>query len=230
MTLTNFKNFYEKIYIFWNLYIKYRIYFKKETYSAHKEDLIVKKFFKNKKNGFFVDVGCHHPSRINNTFLLYNLGWRGVNIDMNKLSIDLFNTCRREDTNLNYAVSEKNTIINFYTNKNHSLTSSILKNSNFEKFKYKKTIQSKTLTNILEKTKYKNKQIDFLNIDAEGVDFQVLKSLDFNIYKPKLICIEIWGIDSKKNSIKSNNIYKFLKNKNYKLLTIAAANFLFAKK
>lgn len=230
MTLINFKNFYEKIYIFWNLYIKYRIYFKKETYSAHKEDLIVKKFFKNKKNGFFVDVGCHHPSRINNTFLLYGLGWRGVNIDMNKLSIDLFNTCRREDTNLHYAVSEKNTIINFYTNKNLSLTSSLLKNSNFEKRKYKKTIQSKTLTSILEKTKYKNKQIDFLNIDAEGVDFQVLKSLDFNIYKPKLICIEIWGIDSKKNSIKNNNIYKFLKNKNYKLLTTAAANFLFAKK
>jgi FkbM family methyltransferase len=229
MTLTNFKNFYEKIYIFWNLYIKYRIYFKKETYSAHKEDLIVKKFFKNKKNGFFVDVGCHHPSRINNTFLLYHLGWRGVNIDMNKLSIDLFNVCRKEDTNLNYAVSGKNNIINFYTNKEHSLTSSILKKSNFEKFKYKKTIESKTLTSILKKTKYRNKQIDFLNIDAEGVDFQVLKSLDFNIYKPKLICIEMWRTNPKK-STKDNNIYKFLKNKNYKLIATEGANCLFAKK
>ena len=229
MTLINFKNFYEKIYIFWNLYIKYRIYFKKETYSAHKEDLIVKKFFKNKKNGFFVDVGCHHPSRINNTFLLYHLGWRGVNIDMNKLSIDLFNVCRKEDTNLNYAVSGKNNIINFYTNKEHSLTSSILKKSNFEKFKYKKTIESKTLTSILKKTKYRNKQIDFLNIDAEGVDFQVLKSLDFNIYKPKLICIEMWRTNPKK-STKDNNIYKFLKNKNYKLIATEGANCLFAKK
>ena len=229
MTLVNFKNFYEKIYIFWNLYIKYRIYFKKETYSAHKEDLIVKKFFKNKKNGFFVDVGCHHPSRINNTFLLYHLGWRGVNIDMNKLSIDLFNVCRKEDTNLNYAVSGKNNIINFYTNKEHSLTSSILKKSNFEKFKYKKTIESKTLTSILKKTKYRNKQIDFLNIDAEGVDFQVLKSLDFNIYKPKLICIEMWRTNPKK-STKDNNIYKFLKNKNYKLIATEGANCLFAKK
>lgn len=230
MTLINFKDFYKKVYIFWNLYIKYRVYFKKETYSAHKEDLIVRKFFKNKKNGFFVDVGCHHPSRINNTFLLYHLGWRGVNIDMNKLSIDLFNVCRKEDTNLNYAVSEKNNIINFYTNKDHSLTSSILKKSNFEKFKYKKTIESKTLTSILEKTKYRNKQIDFLNIDAEGVDFQVLKSLDFNIYKPKLICIEMWRTNPKKKSIKDNNIYKFLKNKNYKLIATAAANCLFTKK
>jgi FkbM family methyltransferase len=229
MTLINFKNLYKKIYIFWNLYIKYRIYFKKETYSAGKEDLIIKKFFKNKKNGFFVDVGCHHPSRINNTFLLYHLGWRGVNIDMNKLSIDLFNVCRKEDTNLNYAVSGKNNIINFYTNKEHSLTSSILKKSNFEKFKYKKTIESKTLTSILKKTKYRNKQIDFLNIDAEGVDFQVLKSLDFNIYKPKLICIEMWRTNPKK-STKDNNIYKFLKNKNYKLIATEGANCLFAKK
>ena len=84
MNTLSFKNFYQKIYILWNLYIKYKIYLKKKTYSAHKEDLIVSKFFRNKKNGFFVDVGCHHPSRINNTFLLYQLGWRGVNIDMNK--------------------------------------------------------------------------------------------------------------------------------------------------
>ena len=230
MNTLSFKNFYQKIYILWNLYIKYKIYLKKKTYSAHKEDLIVSKFFRNKKNGFFVDVGCHHPSRINNTFLLYQLGWRGVNIDMNKLSIDLFNSSRKEDTNLNYAVSEKNKIINFYTNKNLSLTASIFKKSGFEKFKYKKKIKSKTLTSILNETKYKNKQIDFLNIDAEGADYEVLKSLDFKTYKPKLICIEIWGAGPSKVSIKNNNIFKFLVNKNYKLTTTVGMNCIFACK
>ena len=87
----------------------------------------------------------------------------------------------------------------------------------------------KQCTGLCTQKIYKNKQIDFLNIDAEGVDFQVLKSLDFNIYKPKLICIEMWRTNPKK-SIKHNNIYKFLKNKNYKLIATEGANCLFAKK
>ena len=44
----------------------------------------------NHKKGFFIDIGCHHPFKANNTFLLYKSGWSGMNIDLNKISIDLF--------------------------------------------------------------------------------------------------------------------------------------------
>ena len=85
-------------------------------------------------------------------------------------------------------------------------------------FKQKK-IKTKTLTNILDKTKFKRKEIDFLNIDTEGSDLEVLKSLDFYKYKPKLICVELidhFNPDQKK--IKKHKIYKFLINKKYKLV------------
>jgi len=120
------KNIYKKIYILHNLYIQNKIYLKREFYSQSKEDIFVLKYFKNKNRGLYVDVGCHHPTRINNTFLLYRHGWRGVNIDMSKLSIDLFDLLRKKDVNIHSAVSSKNKIINYYTNKNLFLSASII--------------------------------------------------------------------------------------------------------
>ena len=232
MILKFLKNIYKKIYIFHNLYIKNKVYLKKKFYSENKEDIFVLNYFKNKNNGFFVDVGCHHPTRINNTFLLYKCGWRGVNIDMSKLSIDLFNVIRKYDTNIHSAVSTKNKNIYYFTNKDLFLSASIIKKKVGTKFRYKEQVSSKPLTDILDRTIYKRKQIDFLSIDAEGADFEVLRSLDFKKYKPKLICIEIWGDwkNQKKNSkIKKHKIYKYLVKKNYKLTKNLAENFIFKK-
>ena len=67
--------------------------------------------------------------------------------------------------------------------------------------------------------KFKGKEIEFLNIDTEGNDLEVLKSLDFKKYKPKLICVELidhFNPDQKK--IEKHKIYKFLMNKKYQLV------------
>ena len=88
----------------------------------------------------------------------------------------------------------------------------------FNKFK-KKRIKTKTLTNILDKIKFKLKKIDFLNIDTEGNDLEVLKSLDFKKYQPKLICVELIDhFNPDKKKIKKHKIYKILKEKKYKLV------------
>ena len=229
MLFNYLENIYKKIYILHNLYIQNKIYLKRDFYSQSKEDIFVLKYFKNKNKGLYVDVGCHHPTRINNTFLLYKRGWRGVNIDMSKLSIDLFNLLRKKDVNIHSAVSNKNKIINYYTNKNLFLSASIIPKKGSSKFKYKERVRSEPLTKILDKTIYKNKQIDFLSIDAEGADFEVLKSLNFSRYKPKLICIEVWQDQIKEFNIKKHKIYKFLLKKNYKLNTNLADNFIFTK-
>ena len=229
MIFNYLKYIYKKIYILQNLYIQNKIHQKRKFYSQSKEDIFVLKYFKNKNRGFYVDVGCHHPSRINNTFLLYKHGWRGVNIDMSKLSIDLFDVSRKEDVNIHSAVSSKNKIINYYTNKNLFLSASIIQKKGSSKFKYKEQVSSKPLTKILDKTIYKDKQIDFLSIDAEGADYEVLKSLNFKKYKPKLICIEIWQDQIKEFNIKKHEIYKFLFKKKYKLATNLADNFIFKK-
>ena len=119
----------------------------------HGEDLVVEKYFKETVNGFYVDLGCYHPIKHNNTMLLYQKGWRGINIDINEFSIKLFNFCRPDDLNLNLAVSDKNGEIDFYYQKKLSVLSTIKKSQSdlvFQGKINKKKISSQTLTKVLD--------------------------------------------------------------------------------
>ena len=106
----------------------------------------------------------------------------------------------------------------------HLLNSSLLKKKYLPYFDL---INSDRLDRIIDGTKYKNKRIDFLSIDAEGKDFDVLKSLDFHRYNPKSICVEIWN---DKKELKKNNIYKFLIKKKYILVFKKKPNYIFLKR
>ena len=227
------KNFIRRIYIWQNIYIKNNYFFKKKSYSAYGEDLQIKKHFKKDFRGFYVDVGCYHPVKANNTLLLYQKGWRGMNIDINKLSIDFFKHYRPEDLNLNLAISKKK-INKFYYQKELSLLNSIIKkqaNAAFQGPILTKKIRSSSLNEVLKNSKFKNREIDFLDIDVEGADLEVLKSLNFKTYNPKLILVEIMpeNLEVKKMNIKGSNIYKFLIKKNYKMIWTNKFSTLFKK-
>ena len=214
-------NIYEKIRMFHNIYFKNNFFINKKTYSMDEEDLFINNFFKN-KIGLYVDVGAYHPLELSNTYLLHKTKWKGVNIDINPLSIDYFNFLRPNDINLNLGVAKKNSTKMMYFQKNKSplntLNLSHAKKIFSNKFK-KKKIKTKTLTTILDNTKFKEKEIDFLNIDTEGNDLEVLQSLDFKKYIPKLICVELIDhFNPNQKKIKKHKIYKFLINKKYKLV------------
>ena len=214
------------LYAMHDLIIKNKILIPRKSYAHTEEDLFILKKFKN-KNGFYVDVGCHHPTRLNNCHLLYKNGWSGINIDISEFSIRLFNIVRKKDININKAVSSKQKKVKFYYDKLISFYISLNKRKELDRFK---EIMSDTLTNIIDQTKYKNKKIDFLSIDTEGKDFEVLKSLNFKKYAPKYICIEIYNNNILRFNIKKNQIYRYLIKKNYKLLIIKRENYIFKKK
>ena len=186
------------------------------------EDLIILKNINDIKNGFYVDAGSYHPLHLNNTHLLYNKGWREINIDISKYSIELFKFCRPDDANVNLAVSNKPGKVKFYFQKKISQLITTKKNISLNRMQgniKEKYINCDTLTSIIEKTRFKNKKIDFLNIDVEGADYETLTSLDFKIYCPKIICIEII-----ENNIEDSKIFKFLTNLNYKKVWSSKAN------
>ena len=221
-------------YLYYMFY-RPKIFFPKKSYSMLGEDLFVKKFFKNKKKGFYIDVGCYHPIDGNNTYLLYKKGWEGINIDLNKTSIDLFKRARKNDNNLNVAISNNSKKIKFYYRKKINMLNTI--NKNFAKNSFKKgfktgSIQSKTLNSILNKSKFKNKKIDFLNLDIEGNEINALESFDLKKYSPKLICIEIHNTSGRntKNFLKNNPIYKFLCKKKYKYIWKNEFSYIFKRK
>ena len=122
-----FKKKLKKLHIIHNIYIKYKFFIKKKSYSMNNEDIAVLEYFKDKKNGFYVDVGCYHPIHRNNTFLLHKKGWNGINIDIHEFSIDLFNYLRPKDFNYNLAISNKNDLTDMYFQKQLSQLSTIEK-------------------------------------------------------------------------------------------------------
>ncbi len=209
-----FLNFFENLHILQNIYIKNNFFKKKESYSMDKEDLVVQEYFKNKTCGFYVDVGCYHPLQRNNTMLLYQKGWRGINIDISDFSIKLFKFLRPKDLNLNLAISNQEGEIDMFFQKKISQLSTIKeKNAKivFQGSIYSKKILSRRLNSILEESKYRDKRINFLNIDVEGSDFEVLQSLDFDKYSPELICIEVI-----EKELEKSDIFNFLYKKKYK--------------
>ena len=211
-----FKKIKNKIYIFHNIYIKHKYLKRKKSYSMDGEDLIICDYFRDKKKGFYIDVGCYHPIHRNNTFLLHKRGWHGINIDIHKFSIELFNYLRPEDLNFNFAITNKSEFVDMYFQKELSQISTIEKKRSKEVFQGKiksKKIQAFTLDEVLNFSNLGNKKIDLLDIDVEGADLKVLKGLSFEKTKPELVCVEIH-----EENIRQSETFEFLYAKGYELI------------
>ena len=208
-------NFTYKIYLYYNLYIRHKCFINRSQYSQWGEDLSILKFFKDKKNGIYLDVGCFHPLMYSNTCLLFKNGWSGINIDINPTSIDLFKILRPLDFNICTALNEYEKEFKVYFDHPFSPVNTLdksffdSKKSNFFKDVSFKIIKSKSIDEILNLSKYK--EIDFLNIDVEGLDLQVLVQLVPNKLKPSLISIETHNVDGSKSK-DCDKINDYLKN------------------
>lgn len=171
---------------------------------------------------FFVDVGCCYPVKYSNTYVLYKRGWRGVNIDIDQLKIDGFNIVRKEDTNIVAGVSPNVGTINVYKFGKYSLLTTLDKDTaekyqnEYGKVSTTEEIEARSLSDILDGTDYRGRKIDVLTIDAEGHDFEVLSSLDFEIYQPRIVLIESHERDLA--SVMETEIHRYLDDKGYRIV------------
>jgi hypothetical protein len=206
-----------KLYLVY-LSFKYKYFIKKKTYSQFGEDLILDKYF-DKFSGRYVDIGCYHPIKYSNTALLHKKGWSGINIDLNKISIDLFNACRKSDLNIHACLSDKIEDVEIYLDSEFSALNSMYP-ENLKKFGLKNYKKFKIKTKIFSQiVKY---NFDFLNIDCEGNDLKILKTINLKKYTPKIIVIEV-SKDNKKE------IYNYLNLNGYKLYQIKTLSHIFKK-
>ena len=200
--------------------LRYRGLKEKLQYSRWGEDSFLINYFKDTSNGRYIDIGAFHPFRGSNTYLLYKKGWSGINIDLNKTSIDLFKLARPNDINLNLAISDANKKIKVYQTKDLGKMNTI--NLKFASFFLKnyhvRESRSYNLNDILCKyNTNKNNRFELIDIDVEGSEYQILKGLNFKKYSFKLILVEthIFNLDFKQESDK---IHILLKSKNYNYL------------
>jgi len=211
-----------KIFYFFFQFLKNK--FKPRRPNSHwGVDLILNDIFKNKKKGFYIDVGCHHPLLNNHTYLFYKKGWSGINIDLDFNSIDLFNFFRPKDLNIQSGISDQIGEMNLYFFHNRAAKNTISKEFG-ENAKQIKKIKTDTLDNILFQNKLYEKKIDFLSIDVEGNELNVLKGFNLKRYRPKVILLELIYNDVKEfyqkdiNSIIKSDIYKYMIANKYKLI------------
>jgi FkbM family methyltransferase len=167
------------------------------SYSQEGEDLILAALFDlefSKMRGFYVDVGAHHPKRFSNTFLFYMNGWTGINIDAAPGSMLAFQRERPRDINIEAAVGEADKALTFYEFNNPALSSFCRDRVPMGYFGWaivrQRQLTTMTLAHLLEQHLPSGKLIDFMTVDVEGFDLQVLRSNDWVKFRPAVVLVE----------------------------------------
>lgn len=201
----------------------------KLSFSQGGEDLILNTIFLSKSTGFYIDVGANHPTKHSNTYLFYRMGWNGINIDALPDAINLFQKQRKRDINIHTGVGDSEGILKFYTFKESSYNTfdenRIDKIEKVSELLDVQEIRVQTLCSILNQQKVTT--IDFMSIDVEGLDLNVLKSNDWGCFRPKVIVVE----EAKHgNDIRKSEIFKFLLANSYVYLCSSVTNAFYLEK
>lgn len=194
------------------------------TFSQSGEDVVLVRIFDRKRNGFYVDVGAFHPRMYSNTCLLHSgFGWRGINIDPSAETIALFNKDRPADINIIAAVGSSHRKTTYWQFSHPGRNTIIEQNLQRQKERGdtkligQKEVEVFPLSWILEQRLPADTQIDLLDVDAEGADLDVLKSNDWDRFRPSVIAVEDYSMFSSGN--KDSEIYRYLNSLGYRLVS-----------
>lgn len=191
------------------------------SYSQNREDLVIDKLLGDIKRGFYVDIGAYDPYRFSNTYRFYKKGWNGINIEPDSNNYLKFVKKRSRDINLNIGIGLKEGKFLFYKFFPDTLSTFYEKNAN----KYKKEgfklvnkikLPVKKLSYVFSKY-CANQEISFMSIDIEGNEIEILKSNNWNKYRPKIICAESYSSSKSKQAKERSKLERFMESKNYKL-------------
>jgi FkbM family methyltransferase len=205
------------------------------SYSLEGEDIILESIFLNKRRGFFVDVGAHHPKRFSNTYKFYLKGWRGINIDPMPGSMEHFNKIRDEDINLEVAISDKIEELEYHIFNEHAINTfskefirnNIDKEASWERVSTLK-IKTRTLADTLDAYLPRGKLIDFLSIDVEGMEYTVLISNNWGKFIPTVVIVE--ELNKSITEVINGDIYKYLEAVGYVLYAKTKMNSIYLRR
>jgi FkbM family methyltransferase len=165
----------------------------KKLYSQFDEELIIRDFFQDMRDGFFVDIGCARPIANSTTYYLEkHLGWSGIAVDALAAYGPKWEATRPNSKFLAYAITDRSGgTVTFYHHVWPEVSS--LFESQAAKFGgkeklYAMEVPAITLNDLLDAEGVTH--IDHLTMDIEGAEMQALEAFDIERFAPKLVCIE----------------------------------------
>ncbi|HEY9900094.1 MAG TPA: FkbM family methyltransferase [Pantanalinema sp.] len=192
-----------------------------KSYSQEGEDMILRRFFADRRSGFYVDVGAHHPKRFSNTYYFYKRGWSGINIDAMPGSMRPFEQLRPRDINLEAAIAREPKDLTFYIFNEpalNSLDEALARSRESEAFRIvaEQKLRTRPLAELLAEHVPPGKTIDFLSVDVEGYDLEVLQSNDWRRFRPTFILIECLGLNL--HAMSDQETVRFLTDQGYEMV------------
>lgn len=204
----------------------------RESWSQEGEDLIVARFMEPRTTGFYVDVGAHDPFRFSNTAFFHARGWRGLAIEPDPNGADRIRRYRPTDVVVNLGVAQARSEMTFFRFDEPALNtfSAALAQLRQQRDGYKIIEEIKVrvdrLDNILSQHLAGEQKIDFMTVDAEGFDLEVLRSNDWQRFRPEVVVAECFHRSMK--AVADDEVTMFMESVGYDLVAKAANSAFFA--
>ena len=194
--------------------------YSRKSYSQEGEDLVLWVLLGDRVNrpGFYVDIGAHHPYRFSNTCIFYKNGWHGINVDATPGSMRPFRRLRRRDVNLECGISGEEGEMTYFIFDEPALNTFSEElareyQENGRKLISRQTVATRTLGSLLDEYMPAGTEIDFMSVDVEGLDLQVLRSNDWQRYRPYILVVE--ALDMELARLGEAEMYNYLAELNY---------------
>jgi FkbM family methyltransferase len=209
----------------------------KISYSQSGEDLIIRFIFEalGIEQPSYLDIGAHDPYYISNTALLYSNGSRGINVEPDPQLFSAFLEARPNDINLNIGISTFPGEVNFY--KMSTPTLNTLSKDEAERYRDESGYQIESVTKIRVDTianilsRYCNEKFpDLLSLDVEGLDLEIIKSLNYQNSLPVVICVETISFSESGGGVKDLTLIQFLESKGYFVYADTYINTIFVQR
>lgn len=203
----------------------------RRSWAQEGEDIALARLLEPRRSGFYVDVGAHDPFRFSNTALFYRDGWRGLNIEPDPGGARLLRRYRKRDVTLNMGVGPMTSEMTFFrfgepalNTFSPALAQRRLQDGTSELIE-KVGVPVDRLENILARELPSKQRIDFMTIDAEGLDLDVLMSNDWGRFRPDFVVAEILDLDI--SQMADDPVCRYMRSEDYKLVAKMANSVIF---
>ncbi len=164
------------------------------SYAQFGEDVMLRRFFDNQTTGFFIDVGAGDPV-IDSVTLHFSLsGWTGINVEPLPDAYQQLLRARPKDINLNVALSSRSATLEFAVNHNapglSTTTADLIQEYERQGHHLERIrVPACTLADVVREH-CPARKVDFLKLDAEGHEAEIIRGADLSAWRPRVIVIE----------------------------------------